>query len=215
MTRTLLTVPYRLYRLPLAVIDWQVARRLPADSTPKLAFDKAVGGYDRLAGRLLGDTEIADRGSERIARSTKLADAKALEAKATAHRQDAAAAARAGADTARTKRSQSRQRVAEGLDDAAETERRSKQRAADAAAEKASRDKEQVGAVTEKRVSDVRRRRDQADAAADAKEQHTRRRAQAQLADVREAKAAASSDRSDAEHLDQLAAGKRETRRTQ
>ena len=49
--RTLLVVPYKFYRLPLAVVDEQVARRLPADSAPRLVFDRALGSYDRLAGQ--------------------------------------------------------------------------------------------------------------------------------------------------------------------
>ena len=61
--RTMLAVPYKLYRVPLAVVDEQVAHRLPADSAPRLVFDRALGSYDRLAGRLLCDVAVAEQGA--------------------------------------------------------------------------------------------------------------------------------------------------------
>jgi hypothetical protein len=121
--RTLLALPYKFYRVPLAVVDEQVARRLPADSGPRLVFDRALGSYDRLAGRLLGDVAVAEQGSDRIARSAKLAGAVALERDAAAHRDQAAEEIESGQRSAALKRKAAQQRLADGLDEANARER--------------------------------------------------------------------------------------------
>ncbi len=209
----LLTVPYKLYRVPLAVLDHQVAQRLRVDSPPRLAFDRALGSYDRLAGRLLNDDDIAERGRERIARSAKLAGAVVLERDAAARREQAAKAAESGQRSATVKRQEAQRRLADGLRAADAAERQGKQRAATRARSHAGDNKRQADAVTKRRVNSIKDEVTQADAATDAKLQQARRGAKAKLDDAAARKAAANSARTNADQLGRLAAAKRNSRK--
>ena len=210
--RTLLAVPYKFYRLPLAVVDEQVARRLPADSAPRLVFDRALGSYDRLAGHLLGDVAVAERGSDRIARSAKLADAVALERDAAANRDQAAEEIDAGQRSAAVKRKTAQQRLADGLDEANARERQGKQRAAAQARADATRNKQQADARTKKGVGAIQQGLQKVDAVTDAKLLQTRRGTNAKVDQARATKTAANSARARADQLGQLAATKRNSR---
>jgi hypothetical protein len=212
-TGILLTVPYKLYRVPLAVLDHQVAQRLRVDSPPRLAVDRVLGSYDRVAGRLLNDDDIAEQGRERIARRGKLAGAVALERDAAARREQAAKAAVSGRRSAAAKRQQARQRLADGLAAADAAERQGKQRAATRARSQAKNNKQQADAATKRRVNSVQNRLKQADAATDAKLQQARRGAKAKLENAVSTKAAANSARTNADQLSQLAAAKRNSRK--
>jgi hypothetical protein len=211
-TRTMLAVPYKLYRVPLAVVDEQVAHRLPADSAPRLVFDRALGSYDRLAGRLLGDVAIAERGSDRIARSAKLAGAVALKRDAAVYRQRAAEEVESGQRSAATKREKAQERLADGLDQAEKTERRGTRHAATHARAQAKSAKQQADTRTKQRVSAIQQGLQKADAVTDAKLQQTRRGANAKLDQARATKTAANSARTHADKLGQLAATKRNSR---
>jgi hypothetical protein len=211
-TRTLLTVPYKLYRAPLAVLDQLAAQRLRADSPPRLVLDRALGSYDRLAGRLLDDDDIAAQGSDRIARSAKLADAVTLERDAAARREQAAEAANAGQQNAAAKHEEAKQRLADGLDRADTTERRGKQHAATQARAQAKSAKRQTDAGTNQRVSAIQQGLQRVDAVTDAKLQQTRRGANAKLEDASATKTAANSARVRADQLGDLAATKRNSR---
>jgi hypothetical protein len=69
--RGLLTLPYRVARTPLDLLDAPVLNRLlPRDSRPRLVFDRTVGTVDELAGRLLHDGGIRERGRARIERAS-------------------------------------------------------------------------------------------------------------------------------------------------
>jgi len=210
--RTLLALPYNFYRLPLAVVDEQVASRLPADSAPRLVFDRALGSYDRLAGHLLGDVAVAERGSDRIARSAKLADAVALERDASAHRDQAAEEIESGQRSAAVKRKTAQQRLADGLDQAKARERQGKQQAAAQARAHATRNKQQADARTKQGVGAIQQGLQKADAVTDVKLQQTRRAANAKVDQARATKTAANSARARADQLGQLATTKRNSR---
>jgi hypothetical protein len=209
----LLTVPYKLYRVPLAVLDHHVAQRLRVDSPPRLAFDRALGSYDRMDGRLLNNDDIAEQGRERIARSGKLAGAVALERDAAARREQAAKAAVSGHRSATAKRQQARRRLADGLDAADAAERQGKQRAATRARAQAKDKKQRADAVTKRRVNSIHDGLKQVDAATEAKLRQTRRGAKAKLDDAATTKAAANSARANADQLGQLATSKRNSRK--
>jgi hypothetical protein len=211
-TRTLLAVPYKLYRVPLAVLDQHVAQRLRADSSPRLVFDRVLGSYDRLAGRLLNDDDIAEQGSDRIARNGELAVAVALERDAAAQREQAAEAAKAGQQNAAAKREEAQQRLADGLDQAKTTERRGKRHAATQARTQAKSAKHQADARTAQRVSALQQGLQQVDAVTDLKLQQTRHDANAKLEDASATKTTANSARARADQLGQLAATKRNSR---
>lgn len=65
--RNLVAVPFALARVPLAVIDRQLTKCLPAGSRRLAAFDTGLGSLDLWAGHLLRDDVIASHGYARLA----------------------------------------------------------------------------------------------------------------------------------------------------
>jgi hypothetical protein len=59
-------VPYALARVPLAVLDRWVVRRLPSRSRGRTVFDHGLGVADHWAGLMLADDLIRDAGWRRI-----------------------------------------------------------------------------------------------------------------------------------------------------
>ena len=89
MIRTLIALPYEIARLPLAIVDRNVADRLPETSASRVTLDRAIGSVDRIAGAVLRNEHIARRGADRIDRSAKLIAAAQLEEEAAARRTQA------------------------------------------------------------------------------------------------------------------------------
>ena len=209
----LLTVPYEITCAPLTLVDTQIARRLPQDSPPRLAFDRALGTYDQLAGRLLANEAIAQQGTDRLRRSSNLAQATVLEREAAARREQAAQVGQAGRDSAQQKRQAAQQRAEDGLDAAQDTERRGKQAAASDARGQAARDKQAIQQRTDERSGAIRQGLTQSDQAANARQTAARKTAKAKLDDVAETKGDARSARADANKLGDLADAKENERK--
>ncbi len=70
--RRLLALPYQLSRMPLSLLDVQLARHLPETSLPRLAFDVGLGSLDNVAGRLLLNRALARVGADRVQRASAL-----------------------------------------------------------------------------------------------------------------------------------------------
>ena len=68
MISTLIALPYEIARLPIALVDKNLTDRLPATSGTRVGLDRAIGGADRVAGALLGNRSIAQRGADRLHR---------------------------------------------------------------------------------------------------------------------------------------------------
>ena len=95
MFSTLIALPYELARLPLALVDRGLSARLPESSGARVMMDRAFGTTDKLAGSLLGNRVIAQRGADRLERSDKLVTAEFLEQEAATRREEAREAAEA------------------------------------------------------------------------------------------------------------------------
>jgi hypothetical protein len=212
-SRSLLTLPYQLTRAPLALLDGQVAR-LPEASLPRLMFDRLVGSYDQLAGRLLNDPDIAQRGFDRAARSSKVADAVELEREADERREAAATIAADGQRRAAETAKQAEQRLVSGLETAAAEAREGKQAAAADARAVAARKKEQAEERTARRLSSIEQNVNRAETVANTRANSARKTAKAKLDDAARERAKASEKRTDADQLDDLASAKRRSRVT-
>jgi len=70
MISTLIAAPYKLARLPLAIVDNTLSDKLPETSGTRLALNRVIGSVDKVAGTVLRNPEIAQRGTDRIERST-------------------------------------------------------------------------------------------------------------------------------------------------
>ncbi len=212
-SRTIFALPYQIARTPLTLVDSQIARRLPKDSKPRLVFDRVLGSYDKLAGRVLADESIARRGNDRIERSDKRATAVALEREAEERRAAAADAAKAGRQRAADKAQQARDTAVDGVEQAAATEREGKQAAAKNARAAAARKKQQADARAQKRADAVRQDAERVDAVADARKKRAQQAAKATFAEADSDRAAAADKRGDANQLGTLTAEKRQARK--
>jgi hypothetical protein len=212
MISTLITVPYELARLPLVVVDNSLSG-LPETSGPRVALDRVIGSADKLAGALLGNHDIAQRGADRIERTDKLLTAARLEQEAATRREQARDTAAAGRREAAQKRKTAQERAAAGLDEADAAEARGKQEAKaravkTAAARKAAADKRAAN-----RTDTVEQRKRRVESAAQAKRQSAQREAKAELDDARNSEQSAEEARADAERLSNLTEARKQDRK--
>jgi hypothetical protein len=212
ITRSLLTVPYQLTRTPLVLVDVQLARRLPEDSRPRLLLDRVLGSYDQLAGRLLDDPHLAQRGVDRVQRSGKLANAVALEREAAQRREAAETIAAAGQRQAAETAQQAQDRLDGGLEEAETTERDEKRAAAADARAAAARKKKQAGQRTARRLASVEQKVNRAETVANTRTANAQKTAKAKLDDAAGERAKARAKRDDADQLAHLTTAKRQSR---
>lgn len=213
MIKRMIALPYELARLPVAAVGDRLTERLPEDSAARLTLDRTLGSADRLAGTVLGNRTIADRGTERLARSSRLATAAGLEDEAELRRQQAEETARDARQQAAAKRKAAQEQASSGLDEAAGAEARGKQQARagarrTAAARKAAADKRAASSEAA-----AQQRRTRADAAARAKKKAAQAKAKAELDEARQNKQDAAAARADAERLSDLTEARKQERK--
>jgi hypothetical protein len=213
MISTIITLPYELARLPLVLVDNGLSDRLPETSGPRVTLDRAIGSADKLAGTLLGNRDIARRGSDRIERTEKLLTAARLEQEAATRREEARETASAGRQEAALKRKAAEDRAASGLEEADQTEARGKRQARSKANKTASAKKAAADQRAASRTATVEQRKARVDSTVEAKKQATQREAKGQLDDARATKQAAAESRADAERLSDLTEAKRRQRK--
>ncbi len=213
MISTLITLPYKLARTPLALIDSTLSERLPETSLPRVALDRVLGSSDKLAGALLGDPDIAGRGADRIERSDTLRKAAKLEHEAETRRAQAQDKLADGREEAEEKRRAAGERASQSLDVADAAEARGKREATAkaktaAAAKKVAADKEAAN-----RTTTIEQRKQRADSAAEAKKSNAQRDAKATFDDARKTDQSAAESRADAERLSDLTEVKKQDRK--
>ncbi len=76
----LVSLPYEIARLPLSLIDSKLSDKLPENQ--RLTLDRAIGSADRLAGTVLGNRDLAKRGTARLEREAAAADQQAARLRA-------------------------------------------------------------------------------------------------------------------------------------
>ncbi len=211
--RSVITLPYQLARTPLAIFDIKVMHRLADDSPRRLAFDRAFGSLDLMAGRLLKDTGLKQQGTERMDRAGQLARAVDLEQDAAARRRTARETAREAEQNAEHKREEAQDRAAAGLRDAAKTAADGKRGAASKARTQAAKAKQQTGARANQKVATIRQNLEQTEAVTEARENRAREQAKAQLHTAAQHQSEANARRGDADRLGELADAKKAQRK--
>ncbi len=212
MISTVIALPYELARLPFVVLDTSLFA-LPEDSAPRLTLNRAIGMSDKLAGAVLRNGKIADRGADRIERSDNLQLATHLEQQAATRREQARDTAVTGTRQAAAQRKAAQKRVVSGLKEADATEVHGKEQAKTNAARTASAKKAAATKRAAARTASVAQSKARVDSAAQAKKQTAQRAAKAELNDARKTKQAASKTRADADRLSQLAEAKKQQRK--
>lgn len=213
MISNLISLPYELVRRPIALVDDQLSDRLSETSPPRVVLDRALGSADKLAGTVLRNRGIAERGAERLERSQKLVTAARLEEQADARReaaQDTVVTARQEADR---KRKAAQERAESGLDEADTVEARGKQEATERAAKTASAKKTAADQRAAGKKTAAEQRQQRVASAAQARTRTAQKQAKAQLDDAREDQAAAAAARADAERLEDLTEAKKQQRK--
>lgn len=212
MIRTLITVPFELARLPLLILESALSIRLPRTSPARLMLDRAIGSVDRAGGALIGDREIAKRGSDRVKHVAKVRAAARLEQQATTLRERARETAATGTQQAARKRQAARSRAVSGLDEAAVAEARGKQRAKATAAKTASARKAAADDRAASTTASIEQRQERVNTAAETRKRAAQQRVKTEAAAARESKKRAREARADAERLSDLTAARKRTR---
>ena len=89
---------YQIARVPLQLIENQMAARLGSEAPARLFYERSLGAIDATVGNLLGDRELAKRGAALVERSDALGRAAQLDATATQNREQADATLEATRD---------------------------------------------------------------------------------------------------------------------
>lgn len=211
MIRNVIALPYELARRPIALVDDKLSDRLPEPLGHRVGW--ALGSADKVAGTLLHNERIAQRGTDRVERSSKLLTATRLEQEADARREQADEAAAAGRKDAARKREAAQERAASGLDEAEAAEARGKQEAKQRARKTAAAKKNAADKRATARKTAAEERKEQVASIADAKQKKAQRRAKAELDDAREDQQSADQARADAEQLSKLTEVKSQERK--
>lgn len=212
MISTLVSLPYRIARLPLVLVDSRLSDVLPETSAPRVTFDRALGSADKLAGRLTGDREIARRGTERLDRLDKLATAARLEQEADARRDQADEVFREAGEQAERKRVTARARIASAPDKAQAAQAHAEQEARLEARTTAAAEKQAADERAVKVVESAEQQRKRKEAAAAARRRAAQRKAAKKTDDARETEEAAAQAREEAEQLGELTEAKKQER---
>ena len=126
---------YQIARLPLQLIEDQVAARLRSEGPARLLYERSFGALDATVGKLLGDPQLEKRGAALVERSNALSKAAKIDATATRNRQQADAKLAATHDQVVTDINEARD-AAEQQAVEARTKAEQRKRAADETAEK-------------------------------------------------------------------------------
>lgn len=213
MINTLIALPYELARLPLTLVDKTLAGRMDETSAPRVTFDRAIGSADKLAGALLSNRNLAQRGAKRLERSDKLVTAVLLEQQAEVRRTEAAQKLESGRDEAARKRQQAKDTAASGLVEADAAEARAKEQAKTKATRSAAAKKAAANKRAATKTATAKQRKANATRAVEAKKTAAQRSSKEELKDARETKQSAAEARVDAERLSDLADTKKQERK--
>ncbi|GAA3802506.1 hypothetical protein [Nocardioides panacisoli] len=212
MIKNLIALPYEVARRPLDVVG-KLAERLPDNSYARLSVDRTLGTADRLAGTVLRNDDISQRGSERLERSSRLAAAADLEQHAASKRKYADKTVTTARKEAAAKREEAQDRVTTGLEEADEVELREKQQAEARARKTAAEKKAEAERLAAAREEQVGHDEQRVKTAAAAKRQAAQRRTKKELDEARETEQEASEKRADAERLEELTEAKKAARK--
>jgi hypothetical protein len=98
MISTVIALPYEIARFPLVRLDTGLSG-LPQTNGARVALDRAIGTSDQLAGALLRNSAIAERGADRDKQQARAATTRTAAAKKAAATKRATARTAAVAQT--------------------------------------------------------------------------------------------------------------------
>lgn len=208
----LTSLPYELARLPWTLVDSALADRLPQTSRPRVVLDRALGSADRVAGSVLHDRGLAQRGADRLDRSTKLLAAERLEQEAAARREQAEQTETALTREAERKRKAAEDRAEAGLEEADAVEAQRTREATARAASGAAAKKASADELAARRRAAAEERKRGAEQVAESGKRAVQREVEVEVDEASEAKRTAQQARRDADRLDDIVDAKKADR---
>ncbi len=205
---------YQIARLPLQLIEDQVAARLRSEAPARLLYERSFGALDATVGKLLGDPQLEKRGAALVERSNSLSKAAKLDATATRNREQADAKLEATHDDVVTDINEARD-ATERQAVEARTNAEQRKRAADEAAEKravAAKTQADEAAAQRKKTAETVKRQEEAKIGA--AEQLATKAAESKLDDAQAKRGEAARKRAQANRVEELAHIEKQRRRS-
>jgi hypothetical protein len=214
LSRSILRVQYHVARVPLQLIEDQLVARLDSDARLRLFYQRSLGLLDAVAGNVLDNPRLAQRGANKIEASDKLMRAADLDAQANATvaqagseiRESRRAATQAVKDAHAEKAQEAKQ-----ARDTAEERKRAARKDADQRAT-AAKDRADKTAAQRKGAADAAKRVQHS--VIRAHEKLAEVDAQAKLDDAQDNRGVAARKRADADRLEDLADEEKAKRRS-
>jgi len=211
---SVLRFQYQIARLPLQLIEDQVAARLGSEAPARLFYERSLGALDATVGKLLGDPGLEQRGAALVERSNALNKAAQLDATATRKREQADAKLESTRDEVVTDINDARDATEQQAVDARITAGQRK-RAADEAAEKrtaAANKQADESAAQRKKAAESAKRQQEAEIRA--AEGAVTKAAESKLDDAHAKRGAAAGKRAQADRVEELAEVEKQKRRS-
>jgi hypothetical protein len=205
---------YQLARIPLQLIEEQLAARLDEEAPGRLFYERSLGTLDATVGTLLSDPELRKRGNALIERSDTLRAAADLEAKAAAKEAEADTKLKAERDKAIREQQEARETRQDKVEKAKKTATQRKQSAAETAQKRTAAVKKQADELAAKRVESAEAEKRAEQALITDLEQQVAADADAKREDAQEKRSDAATMRAQADHVEQLADAEKQSRKS-
>ncbi|MGE5290935.1 MAG: hypothetical protein ACM3ML_27820 [Micromonosporaceae bacterium] len=213
--RRVAKLEYSAVRLPFWLLEKHVvARYLDDEAALRLGFERLVGSLDTVAGWLLADDAISRRGQALRRRTAFLAKAGKLDTKAQARRAQAEENLHAEQEAARQTREQARREADDKVVAAFHREQEEKQELRRRADARATTEKAQARRAADNRAAKAEEAKQATQRRISAQEERATAGPKQQLSDAAGKHRSAEQRRQEADRLDRLARGERNSRRS-
>ena len=205
---------YQIARIPLQLIEDQMAARLYKEAPIRLFYERSLGSIDAAVGNLLGDPKLSQRGTALVERSDALSRAAKLDAKADAKREQADAKLDAAHDEVVTDIKEAHDATEQEAIDARITAAERKRAADEAAQKRAAADKKRADDFAAQRKNAAQTAKRQEEAKIRAEEKRAADAAKAKLDDAQAKRGEAARKRAQADRVEQLAGAEKQKRKS-
>ena len=196
---------YQLARIPLQLIEAQMAAWMGSEAPPRLFYERWLGGLDATVGNLLGDPKLEERGGALIERSDALDRAAPLDATATPKQAQADDELKAKRDNAIKDQKDARAAKERQVKEAQSAAEQRKRAAARAAEKRTTTARQQADDVDAQRKNSAEATKREGQAKITAAEQTATAAAESKLKDAQTTRSDAADMSAQADQLEQLA----------
>jgi hypothetical protein len=203
---------YQFVRFPLQLIEDRVITRMESEAPGRLLYERSFGALDAVVGSVLGDPELAERGSALADRSDVLARAARLDGAATQKEKRADETLTAKRDQALDDLKAVHETKQREVDEASAAADDRKRAAVAEARDEAAGAKQTADEIAARRTKSAEAAKRQEQRRIGATEQAQAAAADAKLRDAQDKRGKAAATRAQADRVEQLAEQEKETR---